>query len=74
MSKMKSSNLTPLTVKAPEKSLNAPKDAVVKALSNYQGSLITVEGSINYKPQSKPKLYRMDFDGVAIGIAELYKY
>lgn len=73
MSKMKSSNLTPLTVKAPEKSLNAPKDAVVKALSNHQGSLITVEGEVKAKPQSKPNIYHLDFDGIAIGIAELYK-
>ena len=73
MPKTISNNLNPLTAKAPEKNLNAHKDAVVKALSNQQGSIITVEGEVKAKPQSKPKLYRMDFDGIAIGIAELYK-
>lgn len=73
MPKIISNNLNPLTAKVPEKNLNAHKDTVVKALSNQQGSIITVEGEVKIKPQSKPKLYRMDFDGIAIGIAELYK-
>lgn len=74
MSKTKSNDLIPLTAKAPKRNLNAHKSDVVKAIANGQGSLITVEGQINYKSQSRSKMYQHDFDGTAIGIAELYKY
>ena len=49
MSKMKSSDLIPLTAKTPERNLNAHKSVVVKAISNGESSLITVEGEVNHK-------------------------
>ena len=68
MSKMKSSATT-LTANAHEKNLNMHKSDVVKAIAKGQSSLITVEENANYKS----KIYQLDFDGIAIGIAELYK-
>lgn len=73
MTEMKSSDLTPLTAKTPERNLNAHKSVVVKAISNGESSLITVEGEVNHKSRGKPNIYHLDFDGTAIGIAELYK-
>ena len=69
MSKMKSSGTTTLTANAPEKNLNEHKSDVVKAISKGQSSLITVDENANYKS----KIYQLDFDGIVIGIAELYK-
>lgn len=74
MSKMNSSGTTTLTANAHKRNLNVHKSDVVKAIAKGQRSLITVEGNINYKSQSKSKIHQLDFDGTAIGIAELYKY